>query len=99
ILITRDKCFYQRVKNKMLLENVDENENLPAAIFIDEKRIIPQIVGVFRHFNLNPILLSSKSPDEFVSRCTKCNSPLIPVAKESIQEFVKSGTYERFDHF
>ncbi len=99
ILITRDKGFYQRVKNKMLLEGVDENVNLPAAIFIDEKRIIPQIAGVFRQFNLDPALLSCKSPDELASRCTKCNSPLISVEKESIQEFIQPGTYQHFDHF
>jgi hypothetical protein len=96
ILITRDKGFYQNVKNKTIRIN---DKIFPAGVFIDEKRVINQIIGVFKTFELDIELLSKKTPEDLKSRCAKCNSPISKVDKAEIQSIIPPTTSERVDNY
>jgi uncharacterized protein len=96
ILLTRDKGFYAIVKT--LSVQIGE-ETFPAAIFIDEKRVVAQIEVVFRKFSLNPELLTRHTPAALKSRCAKCNSPISAVDKSKVKEIVPNGTYEKIDNY
>lgn len=92
ILLTRDKGFYARVKDK------SKDPTFPKAVFLDSKSITQQLVILFRTLSLDLKLLDLERPSA-AARCSVCNAPLTQVEKNSIIDQVPPGTTTQFDQF
>jgi uncharacterized protein with PIN domain len=81
-----------RVDNRSLLTRDKRLRTAPDVFFIEANDIREQLRDAVRHFDLDPQAVA-------LTRCSRCNSPLIAVARELVSRRVPPCVFAGHDRF
>jgi uncharacterized protein with PIN domain len=88
ILITMDKSLYARLhkqtKNVLILDPATLEEQLTRVIINSSTNFSPRDIN---------------DPLSYNSRCSRCNSLIISISKDSVKGQIPKQSFDSFDHF
>jgi len=93
-LLTKDKEFHAR----MLKSNYG-NGSSGNALYIDQPDLESQITFTLKWLKVGPSYFSIENPDQFVNRCSNCNSIVKLVDKSFIKGSVSESTFDKHNKF
>ena len=94
VLLTKDKLFFER-----MIKSLYQDGSKGIAIYVDEPDLEHQLLFVFKELDLDVSNLDLNRPEQFIKRCSNCNSLVKPVKKETIREKVNQGTLDSHEQF
>lgn len=97
ILITRDKKFYEHAQSQLKKRKLAPN----MALYIPYQEIIEELVEIFSILGIDPEIFVWKDGDDipFQSRCSRCNSTLMRMEKETVIDKIPLKSATNFKKF
>ena len=92
----RDETIALRARREqriVLTRDKELAQRADGALYITQKKVEQQLEEMVKHFSLNI------DEDAILSRCTICNSPVIPVARENVKNDVPEHIWKHHHIF
>lgn len=100
ILLTRDAQLADRARVRRSPIIDSQNQGMDLVLYLSSEDLEQQIVSVLHYIHITPqIFLEMHQNNTLQTRCSKCNSELRQVSKETIIDRIPPKTAARYDQY